>query len=154
MKKALTGAALLLSLLASASAFAQERSLQEVAVAVASAERKAIIADRMQLDEEESREFWPIYNEYLDAHQALDEKLGELLRTLAREFETLDDETADRLLEDYHEFREERLALRWKTARKLRKKFGAKRAGRFYQIENKLDTMTDMELVKAVPLVR
>ena len=124
-----------------------------MALEALSKERKVIVADRMQLGEEEARGFWPIYNEYLDAHGELTRRLSELVQTLGREFETLDDETADELLNGYHDFRKERLELRWKTAKKLRKELGPKRAGRFYQLENKLDTLTDMDLVKAVPLV-
>lgn len=147
-------AALLLAALAPATlAAAQDSSATEVALAAMSMERKAIVADRMQLTEEEAREFWPIYNEYLHEHEELTKRLGEIVRRLAREFETLDDETANDLLKSYHEFREDRLAQRWKATKKLRGKLGAKRAGRFYQIENKLDTIADMDLVKNVPLV-
>jgi len=32
-------------------------------------ERKAIVADRMQLTEEEGQEFWPIYSAYLSKHE-------------------------------------------------------------------------------------
>jgi len=145
--------AFLLAVLLATPAAAQDPSVSEVALAAISLERKAIVADRMQLTEEEGEEFWPIYNDYLSKHQDLTKRLGELVRQLAREFETLDDETTNDLLERYHEFREGRLELRWKTTKKLRKKIGAKRAGRFYQLENKLDTLADMDLVKTVPLV-
>ena len=145
--------AVLLGVLLAAPAPAQNANVTEVALAGLSTERKAIVADRMQLGEQEAENFWPIYNEYLDARMDLTRKLRELVETLGREFETLDDETADELLKDYHAFREDRLELRWKTAKKLRKELGPKRAGRFYQLENKLDTLTDMDLVKAVPLV-
>ncbi len=143
----------LLGVLLVGPASAQDASVTEVAVAALSTERKAIVADRMQLSEPEAREFWPTYNEYLAAHEGLTRQLADLVGKLAREFETLDDETANELLGSYHEFRKDRLDLRWKTATKLRKKLGAKRAGRFYQLENKLDTLTDMDLVENVPLV-
>jgi predicted RNase H-like nuclease (RuvC/YqgF family) len=134
-------------------AVAQDPSLVQVALTAASMERKAVVADRMQLSEEESREFWEIYNEYLQKHEKLNQELAGLLQTLAREFETLDDRTAKDLLKDYHEFRKDRLDLRWRTVKKLQKTLSAKRAARLYQIENKLDTLADMELVKGVPLV-
>ena len=134
-------------------AVAQEVSVAEVALSAMSTERKAIVADRMRLTNEEARAFWPIYDDYLHDHEDLTRRLGEIVRQLGREFETLDDETALDLLTSYHEFREDRLELRWETAKKLRKKLGAKRAGRLYQIENKLDTMSDMDLVRVVPLV-
>ncbi len=132
---------------------AQDSSVVEVAVAAMSLERKATVADNMKLTEEESGEFWPIYNEYLGEHEDLTKRLREIILQLAREFETLDDETMNGLLERYHEFRKDRLELRWKTAKELRKKIGGKRAGRLYQIENKLDTIMDMDIVKNVPLV-
>lgn len=147
------GVALVLTVIFATQGTAQERSYTEVALAAASLERKAVVADRMTLTEQESQDFWPVYNEYLVKHQQLNQELARLLQTLAREFETLDDRRADQLMKDYHEFREERLELRWKTARKLRKKLNPKRVARFYQIENKLDTIVDMELVKSVPLV-
>ena len=143
---------LLIALLA-ASAQAQSSGFSEVALSALSMERKAIVVDRMELTERESGEFWPIYSEYLSAHEDLTRELGGLVRRLAIEFHTLDDDTATELLGRYHEFRRERLELRYKTAKKLRKKLGGKLAGRFYQLENKLDTLTDMDLVKAVPLI-
>ena len=118
-----------------------------------SMERKAIVADRMQLTEPEAQAFWPIYNEYLEEHAKLTKELGELVETLGREFGDLDEATADELLDRFHAFRKDRLDARWDAAKKLRKKLGAKRAGRFYQLENKLDILADMDLVKTVPLV-
>lgn len=144
---------LVLAALLATPASAQESGAQEVALASLSTQRRAVIADRMQLTEEQAREFWPIYNAYLDKHESLTRELGEIVRQLAVEFEALDEDTANDLLERYHEFREERLALRWKTSKRLRREIGAKRAGRFYQIENKLDTLADMDLVENIPLV-
>jgi hypothetical protein len=143
----------LLAVLLAAPMAAQDPGVREVALAAVSMERKAIVADRMQLTEAEGQEFWPIYNAYLGKHEELTRRLGDLVRQLARDFETLDDAKANDLLERYHEFREDRLELRWKTSKKLRKKIGARRAGRFYQLENKLDTLADMDLVANVPLV-
>lgn len=152
--KKVVAVVLLVLLPCAAVADSARQGYTEVALAAATLERKAVIADRIELSEEEGREFWPIYNDYLTRHEQLSKRLVDLLQRLSLEFETLDDRTADQLLDDYHEFREDRLALRWKTAKKLRKKIGSKRVARFYQIENKLDTLMDMDLVKNVPLVK
>ena len=148
-----TALAPLLAALLAAPAAGQSTGVAEVALTALSTERKAIVADRMELTQKEAAEFWPVYTKYLTAHEELTRKLAGLVQRLAAEFEDLDDAAADELLQEYHEFRKDRIDLRYETAKKLRKKLGAKRAGRFYQLENKLDTLTDMDLVKVVPLV-
>ncbi len=143
----------LAGLVLAAAAFAQDRSTAEVALAAMSTQRKAMVADNMRLTPSEEKEFWPIYNQYLRDHERLSNRLRDIVERLAREFDTLDDETASEILESYHEFRKDRLELRWKTAKKLAKKIGAKRSGRFYQIENKIDMLMDGDLARGIPLV-
>ena len=98
MSHSVGGFAILFGVLLAAPAAAQDADVTEVALEALSKERKVIVADRMQLGEEEARGFWPIYNEYLDAHGELTRRLSELVQTLGREFETLDEESPTRTL--------------------------------------------------------
>ena len=87
-------AAFLVLALAPARAPAQLQDEIEVTRAVMQAERKLIVSQNLGLSESESEAFWPIYNEYHREMTQLNDTRVELLKDLAAEFESLDDERA------------------------------------------------------------
>ena len=76
----------------------------ELIRSVVQTERKAVVANNMQLTEAESEAFWPVYNEYEQAMRKVNTKRVEVLRRLAAEYETLTDEQAEDLLKESFEF--------------------------------------------------
>ncbi|MCK4748100.1 MAG: hypothetical protein KAT15_13720, partial [Bacteroidales bacterium] len=80
----------------SVSAYAQtENDYLEIAREVLKTEKKAVIAELMQLSEEESQPFWNLYNEYQGKLYLVQNKRIDIIQNYAEHYETLTDEKAD-----------------------------------------------------------
>ena len=126
----------------------------ELIRSVVQTERKAVVANNMQLTEAESEAFWPVYNEYEQAMRKVNTKRVEVLRRLAAEYETLTDEQAEDLLKESFEFQKERVKVRQSFRKKFAKVLTGRRVARFYQIDGKIDSIIDFDIARSVPLVR
>ena len=69
----------------------------EVAREVLSADKKAIVADTMELSETESVPFWALYNEYNTELYKVHTKRVNIIKDYAANYETLTNEKADEL---------------------------------------------------------
>jgi hypothetical protein len=125
----------------------------EVARSIAETERKAIVADNMSFTSEETEKFWPVYNEYREEMRKVGDQRVQVIRDLANEFETLDDERAEQLLRESLDFQADRIKLRKAYIKKFNKSIPAKKTVRFFQIDAKLDTIIDFKLSSEIPLV-
>ncbi len=104
---------------------------------------------------EENDKFWPLYEEYrqkirgVRARELLliDEYAGRLRD------DTVDDEFADRAIEDLIKIQIDTAKIRDKYWKKFRRIIPATKAARFYQLENKMDTEVAYVLAGGVPLV-
>ncbi len=125
----------------------------EVVRSIAETERKAIVADNMFFTAEEAEKFWPVYNEYREQNRKVGDKRVKVIRDLATEFETLDDARAEQLLREVLDFQADRVKLRKSYVKKFNKAIPPKKTVRFFQIDNKLDTIIDFALATKIPLV-
>ena len=125
----------------------------EIIRSMAETERKAIVAENMSFTSEEAGKFWSVYNEYREEARKVGDKRVKVIRDLAAEFETLDDDRAEKLLRESLDFQAERVKLRKSYVRKFNKAIPAKKTVRFFQIDNKLDTIIDFGLAGEIPLV-
>ena len=83
----------------SGSAFAQQfNDYLEVSREVLKVEKKALIAEVMQLSETESPAFWPIYNEYEQKKYDVNTKLMQVLLDFSDNYGKMSDEKAIELL--------------------------------------------------------
>jgi hypothetical protein len=125
----------------------------EMVRTVIQAERKAVVAQNMKLSDAESEAFWPVYNKFETATRAVNDRRVKVLTELAKDFETLTDEQAIDLLEQYFKFQQERVKVRKSFMKKFKKVLSGKQLTRFYQIDGKINTMIDFDLSLDVPLV-
>jgi ferritin len=116
--------------------------------------RKAVVAKNMKFSDAESEAFWPVYNEFETAMRAVNDRRVKVLTELAQDFETLTDEQAIDLLEQFFKFQQERVKVRKSFIKKFKKVLSGKQLTRFYQIDSKIDTMIDFDIARTVPLVQ
>jgi hypothetical protein len=76
--------------------------------------------------------------------------MTELVKTDA----TLTDEQANRLLDEYLDVRAKEVTVRQKHVRIFRKLLPVSKVTRFFQLENKLDSVVSYELAQMIPLAR
>jgi hypothetical protein len=128
-----------------------QREMDAVRAEVRS-DRKKIVAGGMDLTTEENQKFWPLYAEYRDSSSKQGERLTAIITEYARNYDTLTDQQATKLIYDYAKLDQDRINLRSAYV----KKFGAflppKKLMRYFQIENKLDAIMNYDLAGAIPL--
>ena len=75
------------------------------------ADKKAVVAEVLQLTEGEAKVFWPVYNAYQSDMVTHYDQLLKLLDTYASSYETMSDAQATSLLQQYLGLEREHVAL-------------------------------------------
>ena len=156
MKRSLVLLALAISLGLTPNARAQIEGSEAIRLtrSAVQAERQAIIAANLQLDETERAVFWPLYQEYRnDLDVAINSRVDFLNQYFAS-YETLTDKEAVALLEQHLAWEQEVLKIRTKHAKKMSKALSGRTVAKFFQIDNKMDIIIDYEMAGEIPLIK
>ena len=120
------------------------------------ADKKLIVSKYMELTDSEAKNFWPVYEEYQKDLQKINQRLLNLLQSYAADYQnqTLTDEKAKRLLDEWIAIENEDAKRRASYAPKVMKVLPAKKAARYLQIENEYRILERYDLAAIVPLVQ
>ena len=136
------------------STFAQNNNdYLEYSRSILNAEKKAIVSEAMMLSEEQSKVFWPLYNELNEKLFQVESKTYDLIMDYAENFEKMTDEKADELWTKATSAQEERGKLLSSYYGKFKKVLPAGLVVKYFQVENKIDIMIDAALAMEIPLV-
>jgi hypothetical protein len=137
------------------SVFAQSATDEdEIIRSALQTEKKAIVAANMNLTDTESKAFWPVYDEYQKGLRKINEKMATVIVEYAKNYSSMTDNQAAELLEGYLVAEKERLALKKKFVKKFKEVLPMIKVARYYQVENKLETIVRYQLVKEIPLAK
>jgi len=125
----------------------------EVVRGALKADRKTVIAVGMQLTDEESTGFWPIYRDYRVAMDKLGDGRIELVLEYADLYPNVPEDRAKQMLKKYAALEEKTVSVRNKYLKKLGKVLSASKVLRFAQLENRLDLAVRVQVAASVPLV-
>jgi hypothetical protein len=125
----------------------------EIARDVLKTEKKAAVAEAMQLTEAESTVFWPLYNEYNAKVNVVQDKRVAIIKEYAKNFDNLTDLKADDLWTRAMQVKQELLKLQKSYYKKFKKILPAGKAARYFQTENKIETLIDAQLALEIPLI-
>ena len=153
--------ALLLSVTAVVSAFAQDNSGVQTDENLARARtmiqegRKEIIREDLHMTVVEEAAFWPLYAKYRAQLMPIQDRYVALTSNYIRQYESgiLTDKYAEEMLQDYFNIQSDLLTTRRKYIRKFKKILPMLKVARFYQLENKMNADIDAELAFLVPLI-
>jgi hypothetical protein len=137
-----------------ASAQLEDDRAVELTRSAIQAERQSILAANLELDEEESAVFWPLYQEYRNELEVAVSTRIDLLNEYFASYETLTDTEALALLDKHLDWEHDILKIRTAYANKMRKVLPGKTVARFFQIENKMDLIVEYELAGEIPLIK
>lgn len=135
-------------------AFADLTAAVEDARTIVQTERKLLISQALGMTPEETAAFWPIYDNYAAELKKAGDLRVKVITDFAAAYDSLGDETANQLLGDSLRYQEQALKVRRSYVRKFRKALPPVKLVRFYQIENKLDAITNFALAREIPLVQ
>ncbi len=112
-----------------------------------------VITRTMQFSEDEKKAFWPIYRQYAEEQTTLADKRLSIITDYAQKLDSMDDTTANSLAERMMKVEDDYLALRKNYYPKFVQSIGAKRAAKFFQVDNRLSMMINLQLATEVPLI-
>lgn len=118
------------------------------------AARRELVASNIKIkDQEKSKLFWQIYDEYVASSKELVDAHIELLQTYAKKYEKMDDGTANKLIAESFKISEQRHKLNKKTHKKLASKVSPIVAARFTQLNNRINILLDFQIASKMPLL-
>jgi hypothetical protein len=119
------------------------------------ADKKLLVAANMDLTESEAKGFWPIYDDYQKDLHKVNEQIGTLLKSYAKDYndKSMTDDKAKKLIDESLAIDQEELKLRSSYVPRLSKVLPATKVARYLQIENKIRAIIRYDLASVVPLV-
>jgi hypothetical protein len=116
-------------------------------------EKKAVVADFVQLSDAQKDVFWVLYDEYETERKELGKQRIELLKLYASEYLTMTSEQADAWTTKVINLQKKTDALIVNYYGKIKKATDGLVATQFYQIENYILTYIRMQILQEIPFV-
>jgi hypothetical protein len=115
--------------------------------------KNQIIADTMQFTDAESKVFWPVYRDYARDQQVIGDDRVQLISDYAKNYDSLDDPKAKDMVQRMISIEDRNLNLREDYWPKFMNALGAKRAAKFYQVDNRISLIINLQLTDEIPLI-
>ncbi|WP_433968503.1 hypothetical protein [Tunturiibacter gelidiferens] len=106
----------------------------------------------MQLSAADAAKFWPIYTEYEAELAKLNDLRMANIQEYARTYDQMTDEKADELIRKALAYRKQRPELLTKYYGRFKQALGATTAARFFQVEDQLLSIIDLQIDSSLPL--
>ena len=118
------------------------------------ADKNQIVSQTMQFTDAESSAFWPVYRDYARDQQMIGDERVQLIKDYAQQYDKIDDARAKNLTQRLLNIDAKFLNLRQDYWPKFEKAIGAKRAAKFFQVDNRLTLLVNVQLTSEIPLVQ
>lgn len=118
------------------------------------ADKNDIVTRAMQFTDSESSAFWPIYRDYVRDQQSVGNERVQLIKDYAQHYDAMDDAKAKNMMQRLLNIDAKYANLRQEYWPKFEKALGAKRAAKFFQVDNRLTLLTNLQLASEIPPLR
>jgi hypothetical protein len=115
-------------------------------------QRRVLVAGSVPLSDAEAKAFWPLYDEYEKQRRPLDERANRLVADFVASAASLTDAQAEAIVGEALQLEEGRLKLRREFMGRMAKAIPPRMLVRYFQIENKLDSVVRADISKQIPL--
>ncbi len=132
----------------------QTRAAVEITRADIQSDRQALVASNLPLTDEQAKAFWPLYRQYREEMQSVGDRLVNLIENYGQNYDSLTDEQASQMMKEYLKMQKDSLSIKDKYMPRFTKILPAKTVMRFYQIENKMDTIVMLAVAAQIPLAK
>ena len=112
-----------------------------------------IMTDQMQLNDTESKAFWPIYNDYQHELDKLSDQRVALIKEYASNYDNMSDKEAQSLADRAFTLQKKRIDLRQQYFKKISKAVSPKSAARFAQVDDRIDLLLNLQLASNMPII-
>ncbi len=142
-------------------AFAQDskdllRDEMELTAELIKTKRKLVVMKNINLSESEKINFWPLYKKFRFSMERVENEKLAMIGSYAKNYnsQSLTDKKALSLLRQAIALRKKKLQIWNLYIAEFEKVLPPKKVVRFYQVESKLDAITDFERSKVIPLAK
>ncbi len=117
-------------------------------------DKKLFIAENMALTEAQAKEFWPVYESYQAELEKNFERMAKLIKLYAENYETLTDEMAKKIVNEWFAIDDKELKLRKSYLPKFQKVLPDIKVARYFQLERKILATVDYAMAANIPLFK
>ncbi len=115
-------------------------------------QRRVLVSGALPLTEAEAKAFWPLYDDYENERRAIELRANKLVADFMASAASLTDAQAQAMLKEALAVDEARLALRRAYTERMVKAVPPRKLVRFFQIDNKLDSVVRADISRQIPL--
>ncbi len=144
--------AVLLGLAAVASTAQTVKETLDINRQAVETQRRVLVSGALPLTDAEARGFWPLYDDYEKQRRPIDERANRLVADFVASAASLSDAQAKAMLAEALAVDEGRLKVRRDFMERMGKVIPPRKLVRFFQIENKLDSVVRADISKQIPL--
>jgi len=126
----------------------------ELTRSIIQTEKQAIIAKNMSFTEAEAQEFWPVYYDFQAALRKVGDRRVQLIMDYAKNYERLSDKQAQEILNEHFKIQKARTKTEQRYMKKFKRVLPIKKVARYIQLENKMESVINVELAANIPLIR
>ena len=145
-----------LTCLVNGAAIAQDKPADQMEILreKARADKKLVVATALALTESEAKAFWPVYNAYQSDMITHYDKLLSLIDRFDKAYDTMTDQTAMQLLNEYLALEANHVALLKAYVPRFQRVLPALKVARLYQIENKMRALVNYDLAGHIRFIK
>ena len=132
--------------------FAQN-SYIEIVHSTIKTEKKALIAEVMQLSDDEGSKFWPVYNEYEEKLYKINTDYFNIIMEFADNYENMSAEVASNILSKANKVSLDKAKLEKTYIKKMAKVISPQKTLRYFQASSKIETIIKAQLAEEIPLL-
>lgn len=115
------------------------------------ADKATIVGQAMSLSDKDAATFWPIYRQYEYERSRLDDAREVVIKEYTQKYPNLTDAEAKAMADQMFECDSRLAALKKTYFRKFNKVLPALTVTKFFQLEHRVDLLTDMKLESSLP---
>ena len=117
-------------------------------------QKRLVVMQNMEFTEDEGKAFWPLFDKSQERLFQVNQRAATLIIAYASAYQTLTDEQALKIVDEYFEIRSERQKIMQAFTGELENVLSGKRVFRYLQVENKLEAIARFELSRGIPLAQ
>ena len=117
-------------------------------------DKRALVADKLQLTPAEAKKFWPVYDSLQKELTRLNRERNVSLEVLVNRDKPPSDAYAKQIVNDLMSIEEQEVKALRKASNSAMRALPPRKAARYLQIENKLRAAQDYEIAVAFPLAQ
>jgi hypothetical protein len=129
-------------------------SQKQLNLAAMRAERKAVVGANMTLTTDETKVFWPLYDEYEARMDKIEERHIKEVREFVASYDTLTDADATKKLDEVMSIQQARLNVQRAYIPKFRAVLSSIQTTRFFQVDSKIRALVQCQIAQMVPLAK